>query len=507
MRTWLELLLYGAGWLLATFLTSLAARNLDERKHPMGGTVRALRSLVLPLFFAYLVCRRGLGWSADEGRAFHADALRVLETLLWLACIFVAVSLVTNAAILRRRHRHFEARYPKLLVDILRLVLVLVGACFVISGVWDKDLGGLLTALGLSSIVLGLALQNTLDNVMAGIAVLFEQPFQVGDWITVGGITGEVIEMNWRSVRVRTRARDMVVVPNSVVGKETLSNLSRPTTVHGETHVLGFSYDDPPNKVKRVLLQVALSTRGVLAEPPPVVRTKSYAAYSIEYMVRFFVDDIARVLDINDEFMTRAWYAAKRNGLTIPFPTQTSYEYHQTLAPAAPRERPVEMLSKIPVFVPLEPAELESLSQECERQDFGRGERVVHQGDPGDAMYVVLEGSAVVTVRSDDGSEREVARLSRGEFFGEMALLTGEPRSATVTAAEDLAVVVVHKRSLQTVLQQRPGLMQEMAEIVEARRQGLRAIRDLKSAAPEEEVRVQRSTGELVARIRRFFGL
>jgi len=507
VKTWLELLLYGAGWLLATYLATLAARRLDARQHPLGGTVRALRSLVLPLFLAYLVSRRGLGWSAEAARPFHADALRVLETLLWLAGIFVAVSLVTNAAILRRRHRHFEARYPKLLVDILRLVLVLVGACFVISGVWDKDLGGLLTAVGVSSIVLGLALQNTLDNVMAGIAVLFEQPFQVGDWITVGGITGEVIEMNWRSVRVRTRARDLVVVPNSVVGKETLSNLSRPTPVHGETHVLGFSYDDPPNKVKRVLLQVALSTRGVLADPPPVVRTQSYAAYSIEYVVRFFVDDVPRVLDINDEFMTRAWYAAKRNGLTIPFPTQTSYEYHHAVAPAPPKQRPVEMLSKIPVFVPLEPAELESLSQECERHDFGRGERVVHQGDPGDAMYVVLEGTALVTVRGEDGSEREVARLARGEFFGEMALLTGEPRNATVAAAEDLAVVVVHKRALQALLAQRPGLMQEMAEIVESRRQGLRAIQELKVAPPEEQARVQRSTGELVSRIRRFFGL
>jgi small-conductance mechanosensitive channel len=106
---------------------------------------------------------------------------------------------------------------------------------------------------------------------MAGIAVLFEQPFQVGDWITVGSITGEVMEMNWRSVRVRTRARDLVVVPNSVIGKETLINLSRPTRTHGETHTLGFSYDDPPNKVKRVLSRVVLSTRGVLADPPPAI--------------------------------------------------------------------------------------------------------------------------------------------------------------------------------------------------------------------------------------------
>ncbi len=507
MGFWLEPSLYLVGWLALTLLLSVLAHRLDARGHPLAGTTRAFRGLFLPILLLYLLAWRWLGWSSDAGLEHYDASLRVLETLLWIAGLFVALSLVTNTALMRREGAQYETRYPKLLVDILRLLLVLVGACFVISGVWHKDLGGLLTAVGVSSIVLGLALQNTLDNVMAGIAVLFEQPFQVGDWITVGSITGEVTEMNWRSVRVRTRARDLVVVPNSVIGKETLINLSRPTRSHGETHLLGFSYDDPPNKVKRVLLQVVHSTRGVLTEPPPVIRTINYAAYSIEYQVRFFIEDYARQMEINDEFMTRVWYAAKRNGLNIPFPIQTSLEYHQTQPVVEPRQRPVDVLAKIPVFVPLEPAELESLSKECERLDFGRGERIVYQGDPGDAMYVVLEGTAIVTIKTDEEAEREVARLSRGEFFGEMALLTGEPRNAGVTAVDDMAVLVIHKDSLQAMLSRRPGLVQEMAEIVETRRQGLRAIKELRTSQPEQKAQVQRSAGELVQRIRRFFGL
>ena len=506
MERWLEPSLYLAAWVVLTLLATVLARHLDARNHPLRGTTRSLRGLLLPCLLAYVLAR-WLGWSHAAGHERYAAGLRVIETLSWLAGIVVALSLVTNTALMRREGEQYEARYPKLLVDILRLILVLVGACFVISGVWSKDLGGLLTAVGISSIVLGLALQNTLDNVMAGIAVLFEQPFQVGDWVTVGSITGEVMEMNWRSVRERTRGRDMVVVPNSVIGKETLINLSRPTRAHAETHLLGFSYDDPPNKVKRVLLGVVRSTRGVLAEPQPAIRTLNYAAYAIEYQVRFFIDDYARQMDINDEFMTRVWYAAKRNGLTIPFPTQTSFEIRQEAPAAAPEEPPAGVLAKVPVFVPLEAAELESLSSECERHDFGRGERIVHEGDPGDAMYVVLDGSALVTVAGDNGDEREVARLARGEFFGEMALLTGEPRSASVTANDDLAVLVIRKGALQSVLSARPGLVQEMAEIVEARRAGLRAARELQTAPPEQKAHVQRSAGELVARMRRFFGL
>ncbi len=500
MEPWIEIVLYVVGWLLLTLAATAVARRLDRSQHPLRGAVRMVRGLVLPLVLADLLLRY-LGWPPA------GFGLKIVETLLWLAVIVIALSLITNTALMRREGNTFAARYPKLLIDILRLILVLVGGCFVVSAVWDQDLGGMLTAIGVSSIVLGLALQNTLDNVMAGIAVLFERPFEVGDWITVGAITGEVVEMNWRSVRVRTRARDMVVIPNSVIGKETLVNISRPTRTHAESHVLGFSYDDPPNKVKRVLLSVVRSTRGVLVDPPPVIRTINYAAYSIEYQVRFFIDDYPRVLEINDEFMTRVWYAAKRNGLSIPFPTSTNFEIRQEPPRIGPKHRAVDVLNGVPVFVPLSPEELEQMSQDCDRQDFGRGERVVHQGDPGDAMYVVLEGTAVVTVKTESDAEREVARLSRGEFFGEMALLTGDPRTASVTAVDDLAVLVIHKKALQAMLARRPGLAHEMAEIVEARRQGLRAVKELQEAAPEKQAAVRKSAGELVMRIRGFFGM
>ncbi|MCC6673045.1 MAG: mechanosensitive ion channel [Planctomycetes bacterium] len=502
MPPWLTLVLYLGGWLVVTVALSLACARLDTRRHPLAATLRGVRNLLLPLALLVLLATQVFAWERE------GMATKVLETLLWIAVIHVVLSLVKFTAFTRHEAGQYTTRFPKLLLDILRLLLVLVGACFVIAGVWDKDLGSLLTAVGVSSIVLGLALQNTLDNVMAGIAVLFERPFEVGDWIQVGTTTGQVLEVNWRSLRVRTRARDMVIVPNSVIGKETLINFSRPTRVHGEAHVLGFSYEDPPNKVKRIVHQVALATRGVVTDPAPRVRTINYAAYTIEYQVRFFIEDYERQQEINDEFMTQVWYAAKRNGLTIPFPIQTSYEYRMEMPPPAPPgTRAVEALTRIPVFVPLGPDELAALGRDATREEYGRGERVVRQGDAGDALYVILDGSAVVSVRDEHGAEREVARLARGEFFGEMALLTGEPRTASVTALEDLVVLAIYKEALQALLARRPPLAQEIAEIMEARRHGLRAVQELSTAPPEQREKIQRGAGELVQRIRRFLGL
>lgn len=501
MDPWLKLVLCAVGFLLAWTALTLATGRLRSRKHPLSATLRAVRNLMLPLLLL-LALWQVLEWQLGD------MPLKLLETALWLVGIMLALSLVKNTALTQRDGGNYQSRVPKLFLDILRLILVVVGALLVASGVWEKDVSAWATALGVSSIVLGLALQNTLDNVMAGIAVLFERPFEVGDWIKVGDTHGQVLEMNWRSVRVRTRTMDLIVVPNSSVGKETLTNYSRPTRIHGESHMLGFSYDDPPNKCKRILMQVALSTRGVLANPAPAVRTVKYGDFTIDYQVRFFLDDYDRVLEINDEFMTKVWYAAKRNKLTIPFPIQTTFEHRIRGEP--PHERhghPSEALTKVPVFVPLSNEELEALGRNAVRQDYGRGERVVHQGDTGDSLYLIQDGNAVVSIRDEHGGEREVARLSRGEFFGEMAVLTGEVRTASVSAVDDLSVLVVYKEALQDMLQKRPALAQEMAEIMAARKQGLRAIQDMRTAPPEQRARIQSGAGELLKGIKRFFGL
>lgn len=482
-------------------LCTLVIGALERRRHPLARSVRGARNLVIPLLAVALVGRLAMGWAEADSTA------RVVETLLWIAVIHVALSFVNQGFFLRRDGTADQTRVPKLFLDILRGFLVLVGACIVLATVWGYNLGSLFTALGVTSIVLGLALQNTLDNVMAGIALLFERPFNVGDWIAVGDKSGQVTEVNWRSVRVRTRNHDFLIIPNSVLNKEILVNNSRPTRLHGEDLQLGFSYDDPPNKVKRVLLKAARATRGVLVEPSPIVRTRGYGAYSVDYQVKLFIDDHPRLHDIIDEFMTQVWYAARRNGLTIPFPTQTSYEYRMPLPTRAAGASPSSALAHVPFFVPMSPEELASLANDTVVFSYGRGERIVHQGEAGDALFIVREGTAIVTIADAQGSEREVARLGRGEFFGEMALLTGEPRTASVTALEDVEAMVIYKDALQGILARRPGLAQEMAEIVEARRQGLRAIAEVMAMPAEQRAVVKAATGELVARIKRFLGL
>src|SRR5262245_23058772 len=163
MELWQKLALIVGGWGLLTWLLSRVAAVLGGERHPLAATARALRNLLLPLALLLLLGIHVFEWS-EAG-----SPRRILETLLWIAVIAVALSLVKNTALRYRDGGQYQTRFPKLLLDILRLLMVAVGACIVIANVWGADLGGLLTAVGVSTIVLGLALQNTLDNVMAGI--------------------------------------------------------------------------------------------------------------------------------------------------------------------------------------------------------------------------------------------------------------------------------------------------------------------------------------------------
>ena len=160
--------------------------------------------------------------------------MKIVSTVAWIFVIHTGLSLIKDVVFASAAADSWQARVPKLLLDLARTILVLIGGAIVLSTVWEASLTNLAAALGLGSIVIGLALQEPMGNVFAGMALLFERPLAVGDWITVEGTTGKVIEINWRSVHIKTSTRDVRIVPNSSLYKGSFSNLSRPDTRHTE---------------------------------------------------------------------------------------------------------------------------------------------------------------------------------------------------------------------------------------------------------------------------------
>ena len=178
--------------------------------------------------------------------------VKSIQTLFWPCVIHTALSLLNAILFGQAKADTWRSRVPKLLIDLFRLFLVLLGGAIVLATVWNTDLAGVVTALGVSSIVIGLALQDTLGSVTSGIALLFERPFTVGDWLRVGDMVGQVIDINWRAVRLQTFEREMVIIPHKLISSEIIRNFSQPLRLHAERIRIGFSYDDPPNLPKQV---------------------------------------------------------------------------------------------------------------------------------------------------------------------------------------------------------------------------------------------------------------
>lgn len=462
----------GLGFPLVMLTLGEVCHHLERRGKPLAKTLRTVQQLLIPALVVLLFVSRVLGYEA-EGSTF-----RIIATVFWILVIHSALSLLNVMVFAQAGDSSWRARVPALLRDLSRLFLILLGTAVVLSVVWSTDLAGLLTALGVGSIVIGLALQDTLGNVFSGIAMLFEAPFRVGDRLRIGDQTGRVIEINWRAVRLESRQKEMLVVPNSILGQELIYNLSRPQPLRAVSMVFSFSYDDPPNRVKRVLRQVALATAGVLAEPEPEIHTQGYSDSAIDYEVEVFVDDRTDDEDIRDSLATRVWYAAKRNGLTIPFPTRTvhSVEAGAVLQDAA--SAVAERLRSVPSLVPIESRTFEDLVGGARLQHFGKGESVIREGELDKALYVILDGQVVMTVTGPQDSEVEIARLKRGELFGESALLKSSPSSVTVTAAEDLELVAIYPDAVRAMLESTPVLARELSETLEARRKATVRMRD-----------------------------
>ncbi|MCE9582569.1 MAG: mechanosensitive ion channel family protein [Planctomycetes bacterium] len=365
-------------------------------------------------------------------------------------------------------HRQGRPPHSQFFKDVIRtiviLALVMVGAKSAFPG---TDIGQLVTTSAILSLVIGLALQESLSNVFSGLMLTIDEPYKPGDWIEIDGKEGKVLDSNWRSVRVLTRDDDVIYVPNSNMAKHNVVNFTAPTPLHLVKRKIGVEYGAPPNKVKQVLISLMQHTEGVLKEPPPDVYIADYADFSITYEMRFWIDVYASRTRIESEVMRGVWYHLKRNRISIPFPIQDVYLKREK--PEVRPEEIVALLRRVDILAALKDDEQRMLADDLTSQLFAKNEIICRQGDEGSTFYIIKSGKVSVRVKQMDSAETEVAQLGPGAFFGEMSLLTGEPRSSTVRAAEDCELLCLDRESFAVLLKDNPPIAQTMSEIIAER--------------------------------------
>jgi small-conductance mechanosensitive channel/CRP-like cAMP-binding protein len=331
----------------------------------------------------------------------------------------------------------------------------------------QADIGAILTTSAILSIVLGLALQESLSNVFAGIMLTVDRPYKPGEWVEIDGREGRVLDSNWRSTRILTRDDDVLYIPNSSMNRTTIVNLSAPTPKHRCRRKIGVEYGAPPNKVRSVLTAMMSHVDGVMKDPAPDVYVVDYADFAVTYELRFWIEDHAQRTRIESDVMRAAWYHLKRNGISIPFPIREVY-LKRGQAERKP-EQLIALLRKVDILESLEEKDLRMLADDLTSELYAKGEVVFRQGDAGTTFYIVKSGGVSVVHRSDDGIETEVAQLTPGMYFGEMSLLTGDPRSSTCRALEDAELLCLDRESFAVLLRENPPIAQSMSEVLAAR--------------------------------------
>jgi hypothetical protein len=347
---------------------------------------------------------------------------------------------------------------------------VATAGALVFSFVWDKDLSGALAAVGVTSIVVGLALQEPLGNLFSGLMLLLERPFEVGDTVEVAGASGEVKEVNWRSAHIKSARGVVQIVPNSTLNKEIIFNFSRPRPVRMEEVEVGFSYDHPPNVVKEALLEVAHGTPGVLQQPPPIAATFAYGDSAITYRLIYRTTEEDR-WPVRNEVVTRIWYVAKRRGLTIPYPivNHVNFDAGQPFgAPSATASERLREFARMP--------ELKTDAGEVRALSFGRHEVVFEEGTDLHGVYLLVQGAVSLQVRID-GESRPIGSVAAGEYFGEQGMYGVQPAEMRAVALRDCEVLWMSPETVRTLFEASPRLARESGQVLEVRRRAMQAAR------------------------------
>jgi small-conductance mechanosensitive channel/CRP-like cAMP-binding protein len=433
-------------------------------------------------------------YTVAAGLAAHAplppDVAQQLRSFNPLLLAFGLALLIVVVTINPWREDRLPDRFPTIVQD--AIVIALFG---IVATLFMQEKVLATTAVG--AVVIGFALQDTLGNLFSGLAIQIEKPFRVGHWVTIAGTEGLVSEVTWRATKIRTKAGNFVVVPNSVVAKETITNYSEPTQETRLEVDVGAGYETPPNEVKRVIAHALRNDPLILASREPEILILDFASSAVTYRVRVWTTDFAADMRVRDRVRSHIYYAFRRHGINIPYPIQVQIEQ----SPAADVGTvKTTLLDGVEIFAALTGEQREQLAAASRVELFEAGQDIVREGEAGTSMFVLKRGEATVTLAQTAG---EVARHREGGFFGEMSLLTGDARSATVTAATDCELIEIGADAFRRVVLADAAILDQVTAAVSKRRLELAQHRSTRTMEPA----VAEAPHTLVDRVRRFLRL
>ncbi len=428
---------------------------------------------------------------------------------LWFALINVAAVFVFELLL-----GPLRVKPPRIMRDLLLAFAYIVVAITILSR--DTDLTSIIATSAVLTAVIGLSFQDTLGNMMGGMALQMERAISVGDWIRIDNQEGMVKEIRWRHTAIETRNWDTIVIPNSALMKSHVTVLGRRTgQPRQHRQWVYFNVDFRYSPVEVIdLVETALQAEpiaNIAATPPPNCVVMDFKESFCSYAVRYWLTDMAVDDPTNSVVRSRIYFVLKRAGIPLSIPAHALFVTEEDQQrEQRKREQEIEMranaLKGVELFQSLTDEERRALAERLRIAPFTRGEAITRQGAEAHWLYLITKGEAEVRVSLDGNLSERLATLQAGDFFGEMGMMTGERRSATVVALSDVECYRVDKEAFHDILRRRPEIAEDVSQVLARRRSELDAAREgLNEEA--KRARMRDHQGALLQRIRNFFAL
>lgn len=415
------------------------------------------KKVIKYLYFIYFIV---IAQVLTSGMSYeNFEKIRGISYIVLSLSFVRIVDILLKSNLFRKRRKK---EIPQLITNIITFTIFIISILIVLRSSFGVNVTSLLATSAIISAVIGLALQDTLTTFIAGLVLTTGSTMEIGDTIEIEGLSGKIIDTNWYSTKLQKLGGGVVSIPNTLLLKGVYTNYYKRPNLILEINV-GCSYSDPPNKVKEVLLDVASKNEKVLKNPKPYVIILGFSDFSIDYQLRVWVQEEYLIkAKTETEIYGAIWYALKREGIKIPFPTREILQPKDLEDNSHKIER--SHLESVEFFKDLIPNDVEELIEISKLKLYGKDEYIFSQGEEGDSFYVIKSGEVSVII-----DDREVVALSDGDFFGEMSLLTGNARNATIKVLSDTEVIVIEKDNFKKLIQKNKNLFDNVLEYLTKR--------------------------------------
>jgi small-conductance mechanosensitive channel/CRP-like cAMP-binding protein len=402
---------------------------------------------------------------------------------------------------------------PRIVEDVVILILYVIYGFVQLRGA-GVDLSSIVTTSAILTAVIAFAMQDTLGNLLGGLSIQLDHTVSVGDWVRIDELTGQVRDIRWRSILIETRNWETIVIPNSAIMKGRVAILGRR---EGQPlqwrRGLRFMVDPgvPPARVIAIVNEEMreVPIANVARSPATTTVLHGFIHGNLEYELRYYLTDLMEDEMTDSMVRVHLFASLQRAGIRVAEEQRTVHavsrdEAHADVVRKRELGRRMELLRQVDLFSVLSQDEMNELAERLQYAPFARGDVITKQGNIAHWLYIIMFGEVDVRYEPPNAEPQTVGTLRAGQFFGEMALLTGDARSATVVAKTDVECYRLDGNSFQGLLLGRPQIAEGMARVIASRRPELEKVREVFATQP---MPAQNEQADLLTRIRRFFGL